>query len=109
MPPLDSAEDDTEAFEARDVVAREEAVDVRQRCTHPPGKRLVLDVALERVHPDDGERLAREARHFAPGQLRIAALAAVGEDDDDGAAGQCAPPPLVVVGLERLADPRSAR
>src|SRR5258705_3087064 len=97
MPPLDTAEDSTEALEARNVVPGEKAVDVRQRSTHSPRERLVLGVALERVHPHDRERLPREPRHLRADERGVAALATVREDDDDRAPGQAPAAPLVVV------------
>src|SRR5207244_11270781 len=108
MPPLDSAEDLGERLEARHVVAWQEAVDVGECRAHAAGERLVLRVTLERVDPDDGVCLARETRHLAADEEVVAPFAAVREDDDHGAPGERAAAPLVVVGLQRLADPRPA-
>ena len=108
MPPFDAAEDAAQALEAGEVVAGEEAVDVRQRRAHAAGERLVVGVALERVHPDDGEGRAREALHLPADELGVVALPAVRDDHDDRAARQRAPAPDVVVGLQRRADARAA-
>ena len=75
-----------ELLEARDVVPRKEAVDERQRCAHPARERLVLGIALERVHPDDGVGGSSELRHLARDELVVLPLPAVGDDDDDRAA-----------------------
>src|SRR5205085_12428879 len=64
VPALDAAEDLAQAFEAGDVVAGEEAVDVGQGGAHPGGERLVLRPSLQRVDPDDGERLPSEPCHL---------------------------------------------
>ena len=74
-------------LEAREVVPGQEPVDVRKRRAHPARERLVLGMALQRVHPDDRVGLPRQARHLAPEQsARVLALPAVGDDHDDGAA-----------------------
>ena len=49
-----------ELFETRQIVAGEEPVDEGQRRAHPAGERLVLGMALQRVHPHDRVRGARE-------------------------------------------------
>ena len=93
-----------------DVVAGEEAVDVRERRAHPAGERLVLRVALERVHPDDARarrgraapsRGRRARGPGAPSRRRRSATTAPRDER--------APAPDVVVGLQRRADPRAAR
>ena len=58
VPSLDPAEDRPELLEAGEVVAGQEPVDVGQRGSHAGRERLVLRAALERVDPDDRERLA---------------------------------------------------
>ncbi len=64
-------------------------------------------IAALRVDPHDCEGLTGEPRHLAIDELGVAALPAVRGDHDHRPARQRAPPPLVVVGLERRADPRS--
>ncbi len=46
MPPLDSGEHDGQLFQAAQIVAGEEPVDVRQRRTHAARERLVVRVPL---------------------------------------------------------------
>src|SRR5262249_14977421 len=88
VPPLDAAEDLAQPRQAREVVTREEAVDVGERGAHAGGERLVVRVAPERVDPDDGERLMRKPLHLPAEQPGAAflALPAVRGDHDDGAA-----------------------
>ena len=69
--PRSVPEQPRERFQAREVVARRELVDVRQRRAHAARERLVGRIALQRVQPDDavGEprRGGRPARRAAPG------------------------------------------
>src|SRR5207244_3846356 len=70
VPSLDPAEELAEPLEARDVVPGQEPVDVGEGRAHPGGERLVLRAALQRVDPDDRERLAGEPGHLPLEQAR---------------------------------------
>src|SRR6059036_3006121 len=104
MPALDARDHSAERRKALEVVPGQEAVDEGQGCAHPARERLVLRTPLERVHPDDGVRSARQAGHLTADQVGILAFPPVRADDDDRATRQGAPPPLVVELLERAAD-----
>src|SRR5437867_2077162 len=106
MPALNARDHSAERGEALEVVPGEEAVDEGQGCAHPARERLVLRTPLERVHPDDRVRGARQAGHLAADQIGILAFPPVRADDDDRATRQGAPPPIVVELLEGPADPR---
>src|SRR5207253_5106749 len=69
VPALDAAEDLAQPFEAGDVVAGEEAVDVEEGSAHPGRERLVRRTSLHRADPDGGESVTREAGPLAP-QMR---------------------------------------
>ena len=61
-----------ERLEARQVVAADEDVDVRERGGHAAGERLVARLALEWVQPDHGVGEAVQPRGLLAEQLWIA-------------------------------------
>src|SRR5690242_9829972 len=74
VPPLDAGEHGRQLLETPQIMAREEPVDERQRRSHSPRERLVVRIALQRVHPHDRVRRACQPCHLAADELGILAL-----------------------------------
>ena len=97
-----------ELFEAREVVARGEDVDVGECGVHPARQRLVGGIALEGVQPDDAMSQPGESGHLLGEELRFAHLEPVRAENDHSAAHETPVAVLVEQLLEALADPRAA-
>ena len=97
-----------EFLKAVQVVSGQEVVYVGKRRLHPPGQRLVVRRAEQRVQPDEAVATALEPGHLAGQQFGLAPIPAVGYDQHHRATAQNPSRPAVIEGLDGVADAGAA-
>src|SRR5215208_5418122 len=105
---LDLSKEIGERFQALQIVDRQKLVDVGHGGPHTLRERLVTWRAKERVEPDETAAGALQARHLPAEQFRISPVPAITDDHHRGTGAEDAARPLIVEGLDRLADARTA-
>src|SRR2546426_9607527 len=83
-------------LEGREIGARHELVDVRQRRHQPLRARLEARPTRERIEPDQPATRAPKRRHLARELRWIVALPAIGHDDHHGSTANRASHPAAV-------------
>src|SRR3989449_1281481 len=93
-------------LERREIGARHELVDVRQRRHQPLRARLEARPTRERIEPDHPATRAPKRRHLARELRWIVALPAIGHDDHHGSTANRASHPAAVELVQARADAR---